>query len=373
MSNQDREEQRATHELAERLMSDREGRPVEAAVVAASMLEANPADLMAWLLLARALEAGADHDRAQRAFQGVTSAYAARGDLPMAIAAMLDIKRFDPTAARELLEDLALSFSASSPGLDDDWRPAPPPMPQHPAVELALAGDRQRAEALIDGALEAAETRPTLSDPGSENRFFPLFSSLSPAAFIRFAERLHLERVTPDAVILEQGAPGDGFFVVARGEVRVVRRRREGEEQLLARLGAGAFFGEMAIVTRAPRAAEVRASTLVTVLRADMAELEAEMSRTPEIRKVLAAFCRARMLQNVVSASPVLRRVPAAERWKVLERFTERSQAKGEVLIHEGNESEGLFLLISGEVGGDAPRAGRHAIDREVGSGRLFW
>jgi CRP-like cAMP-binding protein len=178
----------------------------------------------------------------------------------------------------------------------------------------------------------------------------------------RFAAGLRLERRQDGDVVIEQGAPGgDCFYVVAQGEVHVVRHptRRDDEGSaivdlsrptLLARLGPGAFFGEMAIVTCVPRAARVVALGEVTLLRADMAEVGPEMERSAELGRVLKAFCRARMLENVVFASPVLRRVPPAERSALLERFAEVIHPEGAVIIEEGGEARGLFLLVSGEV-----------------------
>jgi CRP-like cAMP-binding protein len=57
------------------------------------------------------------------------------------------------------------------------------------------------------------------------------------------------------------------------------------------------------------------------------------------------------MLENVVSASNVLRRIPALDRPGVLSRFKESIHASGDVIIEEEKSSAGLFLLVSGEVG----------------------
>ena len=59
-------------------------------------------------------------------------------------------------------------------------------------------------------------------------------------------------------VIVRQGAPADKFFIVVEGEVEVVRES-EGKTRLLATLGRGQFFGEIAILRDMPRMATVRA------------------------------------------------------------------------------------------------------------------
>jgi CRP-like cAMP-binding protein len=57
-------------------------------------------------------------------------------------------------------------------------------------------------------------------------------------------------------VIARQGEIGTGFFIVVDGEVRVVR-----DGQTIATLGPGEFFGELSVLDRQPRIAQVVAAT----------------------------------------------------------------------------------------------------------------
>lgn len=349
---------RATHRLAAKLLSA--GRHAEAQLVAAAMLRGNPSDLRAWHLLCRGLVGAGALDEGRRALVDLAEAYRGAGDLPMGIVAALELGEVGGDA-RSILDALAGTFSSSAAELVDDWRPAPPAIPHRAAVDLSPAADAAAVARAVEEALEAARAARA-AGASDRPRFFPLFSSLGPDAMVRFAGGLRLEHRHDGEVVIEQGAPGgECFYVVAQGEVHVVKHRicpvAEGDPamdasrpSLLARLGPGAFFGEMAIVTCVPRAARVVAVGDVTLLRADMAEVGPEMERTAELGRVLKAFCRARMLENVVFASPVLRRVPAAERPALLERFAEVTHPEGAVIIEEGGEARGLFLVVSGEV-----------------------
>ena len=60
--------------------------------------------------------------------------------------------------------------------------------------------------------------------------------------------------------IIRQGEPGDCVYFLQSGEVEVVRDL-EGVESVVARLSAGQYFGEMALLSNQPRNATVRALT----------------------------------------------------------------------------------------------------------------
>jgi len=52
--------------------------------------------------------------------------------------------------------------------------------------------------------------------------------------------------------IFEEGSPGQEMYVIASGAVKV-STTKQGRETLLACMGPGEFFGEMALVDAAPR------------------------------------------------------------------------------------------------------------------------
>jgi CRP-like cAMP-binding protein len=62
----------------------------------------------------------------------------------------------------------------------------------------------------------------------------------------------------PGEVVFSEGDEGDEMFVIDRGEVELFGRHGE-SEILLAKLGPEEFFGEMAVLTGAPRSATARA------------------------------------------------------------------------------------------------------------------
>ena len=80
--------------------------------------------------------------------------------------------------------------------------------------------------------------------------------------------------VAPRTVIFRQGDPGDKFYIIHSGKVRVFRKDSNGLETELSVLGAGESFGEMALLTGEARLANVEAveETRLTVLSKEQFE-----------------------------------------------------------------------------------------------------
>jgi putative peptide zinc metalloprotease protein len=115
----------------------------------------------------------------------------------------------------------------------------------------------------------------------------PLFAGIGPAELDRLASRMLVTRYSAGDTIVEQGAEGDRFFVVVDGRVEVVRQDDDGGETGLATLGAGDFFGEMALLDRAPRSATVRALSPVetyTLTADDFQQLLDRASTREQVR-----------------------------------------------------------------------------------------
>jgi Cyclic nucleotide-binding domain len=91
--------------------------------------------------------------------------------------------------------------------------------------------------------------------------------ALAAVAFYRYLRRNSLFAFAlfePGDIIVQRGDPGDFAYFIQQGEVEVIRRGQEAEI-LIARLGAGQHFGELALIDDAPQQAMVRAATRVRV------------------------------------------------------------------------------------------------------------
>jgi CRP/FNR family transcriptional regulator, cyclic AMP receptor protein len=88
-------------------------------------------------------------------------------------------------------------------------------------------------------------------------------------------------------VLFHEGEMGEEMFVVVRGSIVISKPVKERVEQVLARMGAGDFFGEMSLFDRSPRSATVQADSDVTLLALDRQALSRLTDISP---RAAAAF-----------------------------------------------------------------------------------
>jgi CRP/FNR family cyclic AMP-dependent transcriptional regulator len=108
-----------------------------------------------------------------------------------------------------------------------------------------------------------------------------LFAKVDPDHLSKFAEVVSPQTYNEGQIITRQGDLGTGLYVITRGSADVVINQGEADETVLATMGEGAFFGDMALLLERPRGATIVAkeSTDCFVLhRADFKRLTAENS-----------------------------------------------------------------------------------------------
>ncbi len=94
-----------------------------------------------------------------------------------------------------------------------------------------------------------------------------------------------------DQPLFREGDAGDGLFVVIKGSVRISKQGPSGEEAL-AVMERNAFFGEMALIDFAPRAADAIANEATDCFFIPLKELRTLIETNHQIAlKVLYSLC----------------------------------------------------------------------------------
>ena len=85
-----------------------------------------------------------------------------------------------------------------------------------------------------------------------------------------------------DAVIFEEGSIGHEFYIIKSGKVEISHSIGE-REKVIAVLQEGDFFGEMALLTDAPRSATAKAAGEVQLMALSMDEIFGHMEVDPQL------------------------------------------------------------------------------------------
>jgi CRP-like cAMP-binding protein len=249
-----------------------------------------------------------------------------------------------------LMHALAELYATESKRVGQSVRPVPASeatlLPQEARALLA-----QRGPALIESALSLGRDLSHCSDRYPEVLPpIPLLSELSQADFVAVLETVTLVRKPAAARVLAQGDPGSSFFIAARGNLEVVRDNEDGSRSSLATLHEGAVFGEMALLSRSGRGANVD-----TVSEADLLELHVETlaqlsSGAQTVARALERFTRERLVMNLIASAPLFRPLDRGQRVDLVRRFVAHEVAAGTDLIREGENVPGLYIVLSGSV-----------------------
>jgi len=141
-------------------------------------------------------------------------------------------------------------------------------------VATAFANDIHRREFVVTWAMVAR---------------VPLFAGLDAnqiAAIMRLLQSQHIEAGT---IIARRGEPAHSMYFVAAGEVEIDLRDRS------IRVGAGHFFGEIAVLRKARRSATVTAVTRTSLLLLDARDVHVLMDHEPKIAERIRNMARERL------------------------------------------------------------------------------
>jgi voltage-gated potassium channel len=117
----------------------------------------------------------------------------------------------------------------------------------------------------------------------------PFFHDVG-ASVIADVTRLLRPRDFPaGAVIMRRGQRGDCMYFVAAGELEL-RGRREAISY-----GPGDFFGELALLTGAPRNATIVATRSCTLLSLDIVDFRQLLGRQPDLARIIHEEAKRRL------------------------------------------------------------------------------
>ena len=142
----------------------------------------------------------------------------------------------------------------------------------------------------------------------------PAFQSLASREAEQLASQCEPVQFQARAQILRRGDPGDAMYIIRKGEVRVPIVDENGREKFVVRLGAGEFFGEMALLGGGVRNASVRCAEPLDLLFIPRSDFAALLDRLPKMRESIEQVAESRRERAASEASADDSVSPASDR-----------------------------------------------------------
>ena len=146
-------------------------------------------------------------------------------------------------------------------------------------------------------------------------RYNVLCETLTDEEFMALKGRLHEARYKEGDVIVSDEKEGDELYLMVEGRVKITKNTRDGQENLIALLHSGDFFGELGLIDGRPRSAKVVALEDCITYTLPVADFESLLREQPDfsfrLLQVLSVRLRAinnRFVQEIERSAATTKR-----------------------------------------------------------------
>lgn len=150
-----------------------------------------------------------------------------------------------------------------------------------------------------------------------------------------------------ETVLCREDSVEQTFYMILEGDFEVTKLINNTEKRLLKTLSAGDFFGEMALIHNAPRAATVKSLTHVVVLELNKDGFNRVLKRSPSVAMAMVGEISNRLRQNDQLAIEDLR-LRASELADAYQKLAEQDLARREFLTSIAHELRTPLMVSSG-------------------------
>ncbi|MBI4731493.1 MAG: cyclic nucleotide-binding domain-containing protein [Chloroflexi bacterium] len=173
------------------------------------------------------------------------------------------------------------------------------------------------------------------------------FPGISPGEVAELINNSQLKNFPPDTVLCRENEVEDTFYLILEGEVEVTKVINNSEKRLLKSLGAGDFFGEMALIHNAPRAATVRTVTPLIALEINKESFDRVLHNSPSISLAMVHEISRRLRENDEMAIDDLR-LRASELAEAYQKMAEMEAARRDFLTNVSHQLRTPLMAAGG-------------------------
>jgi len=201
------------------------------------------------------------------------------------------------------------------------------------AEVYSLDRDTFRYTLAHSSANRNAETQAALSKVS-------LLSTLTEDQIAKVSEAVELVTYNPGDTIIKKGSEGNIFYMIKDGVVKV---SDVGANSQFAdhKLRAGDYFGERALVTGEPRAANVVAESKVVVMALDRTAFNSLLG---PLKDLIDHNMNIRVLESI----KLFANLSAAERTKIAKCFSSEAHPSGTTICKEGDKGSKFYIIKDG-------------------------
>ncbi|MGB8215144.1 MAG: ATP-binding protein [Anaerolineales bacterium] len=173
------------------------------------------------------------------------------------------------------------------------------------------------------------------------------FPGISPGEVAELINNSKLMNYPPGTVLCHENAVEDTFYLILEGEVEVTKVINNSETRLLKKLGAGDFFGEMALIHNAPRAATVKTLTALIGLEIHKDAFDRVLKNSGSVSMAMVREISRRLRENDEMAIDDLR-MRASELAEAYQKLAEQDVARRDFLTNVSHQLRTPLTTASG-------------------------
>jgi signal transduction histidine kinase len=175
------------------------------------------------------------------------------------------------------------------------------------------------------------------------------FPGISPDEVEELVSQSKVNSYPAGVVLCQEDALESTFYMILEGEVEVTKVINDAEARVLKTLGPGDFFGEMALIHNAPRAATVTTRTQLVALELNKDAFDSVLEHSSSISKAMVREISNRLRENDEMAIEDLR-MRARELAQAYQKLAEQEMARREFLSNVAHELRTPLMVASGYI-----------------------
>ena len=163
------------------------------------------------------------------------------------------------------------------------------------------------------------------------------FPGISPGEVAELINNSKLTKYPAGTILCHENAIEDTFYLILEGEVEVTKVINNNETRLLKKLAAGDFFGEMALIHNAPRAATVKSLTPLIGLEIHKDAFDRVLKNSSSVSLAMVREISRRLRENDELAIDDLR-MRASELAEAYQKLAEQEVARRDFLTNVSHQ-----------------------------------